>query len=245
MDAKIRMRDKRFASRARNARPGELVAMPKGMTLRRANELMRLCTGADYVLSANDRTVRLLEEPESLFDAERQVHFCKAAEGMASRPRATAQVVDLKEPVAVDGTLVKVFDSGAKRSSKILPFWLVPWRAIMTAWAIRGRKGAQKYYIHNWKKAIGSNDVEFVRQFVNHLTEHIADFLNGGNENGPHRPGNFNLTEFGPTDAEYDTQLDALAAVIWNAGSLMYYALRDPGLVSAAIYADCRDEKGE
>ena len=118
------------------------------------------------------------------------------------------------------------FSSNAMRSEKKLPFWRFPLRA-MIEWAKRFRKG-EKYdtagnITHNWKLAINSDDVEFVRQFFDHALEHM-----------------FKAKEMASqgvvaVDYEGEGMFDHLGAAMWNIASLIEYLDKNPELVCRAL----------
>lgn len=123
-------------------------------------------------------------------------------------------------------TLGTTFTSNAMRSEKKLPYWRFPKRA-MVEWAKRFKKG-EKYDIakgttHNWKLAIHSTDVEFVRQFFDHAIEHM-----------------FNAKDLAHTGAETpdwegESMVDHLGAALWNIASLIEYLDKNPELVCKAL----------
>lgn len=118
------------------------------------------------------------------------------------------------------------FASGALRSEKKLPYWKLPTRA-KQEWARRFAKGEkydiQKGVTHNWKCAIGTGDLEFIRQMFNHCSEHLDRFKD--------------LTEYGPDhrDVEGETMFDHLGAVMWNAAALIEFLDKDPDNVCKAL----------
>ena len=118
------------------------------------------------------------------------------------------------------------FTSNALRSEKKLPFWRFPKRA-MIEWAKRFHKG-EKYDVarnmtHNWKLAINSDDVEFVRQFFDHAFEHLLNAKD--------------LAEHGVEHADWEGEnmFDHLGAAMWNVASLIEYLDKNPKLVCKAL----------
>lgn len=113
------------------------------------------------------------------------------------------------------------FISGAKRSQRMLPFWMIP-RDALTEIAKRYQAGQDKGYgPNNWMKALHSTDVEFVRQFADHISTHEANFLLHVGD--------------GSLDADGETPLQNAAAAAWGWIALITYLLRDPSLVAHAF----------
>jgi hypothetical protein len=92
------------------------------------------------------------------------------------------------------GEAMVEYKSGARRSEHKPDYSLIP-RSGMKRIAARYTLGL-KYGRDNWKK--GLRDPEYVEQFVNHLIEHIWDYLEDGCRKD-----------------------DNLAAIAWNAIALM------------------------
>ena len=93
------------------------------------------------------------------------------------------------------------FENNAKRSEKRLRFDLIPIEAL-EAYAERATIGAEKYGDFNWQKGGPS----FFQDAKNHLYYHLLCYLNGRLD-----------------DEKAIT--DHLKAVIWNAGSLLWWEL--------------------
>jgi Domain of unknown function (DUF5664) len=130
--------------------------------------------------------------------------------------------IDLDSPCEVGA----VFDSGSMRSEKKLPFWRLPKRSLVE-WAKRFQKGIKydekKGITHNWKLAIGTDDMEFVRQFFDHAFEHMLnakDLAHNGID---------------WQDSEGETITDHLGAAMWNIAALIEYLDKDPQLVCEAL----------
>jgi hypothetical protein len=104
----------------------------------------------------------------------------------------------------------KIFKSGAERSEQKLPLWMIPieWKIAI---AKRFAKGWPSYGIGNCYKAIGTGDLDFIREFYNHAEEHLAAFRSG---------------LFGEA-VDGESPLDHLGALMWNAGMLLTYSLLD------------------
>jgi hypothetical protein len=119
-----------------------------------------------------------------------------------------------------------VFDSGSMRSEKKLPFWRLPKRALVE-WAKRFQKGVKydekKGMTHNWKLAIGTDDIEFVRQFFDHAFEHMLNAKDLAQKSVNH------------PDSEGETVMDHLGAAMWNIAALIEYVDKDPELVCLAL----------
>lgn len=130
---------------------------------------------------------------------------------------------------------VAEFASGAKRSSKVPPLWMMPVTVDLLE-AERFAIGSNKYDIHNWKKCVSSGDVGFVRQFYNHLRVHLGRIPMGGEDR------QYNIREH-KTDP--DSMLGDVAGMVWNARGLAYIALEAPELFLKAFYWDHRGERGE
>ena len=103
------------------------------------------------------------------------------------------------------------FKSGAKRSEKAPNYWMIP-PEVEKILAERYDLGALKYAAHNWKKAMNTGDLEYIRQFDSHLREHGRVM--------------FNLCS-GQEDPEGETLEQNIAALVWNAVALAAYALND------------------
>lgn len=120
------------------------------------------------------------------------------------------------------------FSSGALRSEKKLPYWMIP-----STWtkeiAKRFDIGHEKYGVGNWKKALQTEDIQFVREFYNHAKEHMDGFLSTL-LNGPNQ--------------ENEDVIDHLGAVMWNCGCLITYYIVNKQLVKAA-FEDSYKKKSE
>lgn len=118
------------------------------------------------------------------------------------------------------------FASNAMRSEHKLPYWRFPTRA-MQEWAKRFAKGmkydAAKGITHNWKLGINSGDLEYIREFFNHATEHLLSAKD--------------RAQFGPDipDHEGETMFDHLGAAMWNIASLIEYLDKDPSSTCKAL----------
>jgi hypothetical protein len=112
------------------------------------------------------------------------------------------------------------FTSGAVRSGGKPEWSLMPWGALREI--LRRFEIGVKYGRNNWKRALGTDDHAFVRQFDAHMFEHYRHFLE-------------------LVDLPHDAQIDGdglvanLAAFCWNAVALLFYAIEDQGLVREAF----------
>jgi hypothetical protein len=70
------------------------------------------------------------------------------------------------------------FKSGAKRSSKMKRYDLIP-KSTLDCLADRLELGAAKYGEWNWQKAILAGDKEFLRDALNHMQSHLSNVTNG------------------------------------------------------------------
>ena len=105
------------------------------------------------------------------------------------------------------------FSSGAKRSEKVLPWWMIPWDALEVI-VKRFKKGQDKGYgVHNWKRAMGTGDLEFIRQLYDHTQRHLAQFIL--------------LAGKWDVDGENEGPLDHLGAAGWGILGLLSYAIHD------------------
>lgn len=87
------------------------------------------------------------------------------------------------------------YSSGAKRSAHMPDYALIP-KAGLRRLAERYSLGLKKYTRNNWK--LGLRDPVYIEQFVNHMIEHIFDYVENGCEKD-----------------------DNLAAIAWGAFALM------------------------
>ena len=123
------------------------------------------------------------------------------------------------------------FESNAMRSEQKLPFWRLPMRPLVE-WAKRFAKG-EKYderrgITHNWKLAIPTKDVVYVRQFYDHAFEHMLRAKDRA-EHGLYKG-----------DEEGETIMDHLGAAMWNIASLIEYLDKNPELVCKALDQTCK-----
>lgn len=124
---------------------------------------------------------------------------------------------DWKDPIGNQEDIAK-FKSGAVRSEKAPPWFMLPWDALRVILE-RFNIGAivKKYGIHNWKKAIGTGDLDFIRQLFDHTVTHMLMFI----EN----VGEWKVDPEGKHADE--TPMDHLAAMGWGVLALITYTLYD------------------
>ena len=94
--------------------------------------------------------------------------------------------------------MAEIYENGSQRSEKRLRYDLIPFYA-MRGYAERATMGT-KYGDNNYRK--GGD--EFFKDAKNHLIHHMWCYLEGRLE-------------------DEQTPLDHLKAVLWNAGSLVWY----------------------
>ncbi len=126
----------------------------------------------------------------------------------------------MSKEVRVPG-IAAVFVSGAVRSEKAELWWMAPKEALKVI-IKRFTKGQEKGYgVHNWKRAAHTGDLEFIRQFWNHIEEHQLKFLK--------------QVDGWTTDDEGETPLDHLGAIGWGWVCLIWYAIHDRDSVISAF----------
>lgn len=150
-----------------------------------------------------------------------EIDKMEANRRMASRvdPKFLQQTAPIAPEVAT-------FSSGAVRSEKAPPWFMFPWDALRVVLE-RFNIGAivKKYGIHNWKKAIGTGDLEFIRQLFDHLDTHLIAFIQN--------VGNWHVDSIGKHKDE--TPMDHLAAAGWAVLALITYTLYDRKNVQKAF----------
>ena len=129
---------------------------------------------------------------------------------------------------------MKTWSGGAKRGAAQPDWWMSPWkawRAVLARFTL-----GRKYGVNNWKKAlavprgdwhfgedVGSSAVDYVRQFVAHELEHVANV--------------FDLVDqpSGAVSSKGDDLLANAAAAAWNALCLVEYLIENEDLVREAL----------
>lgn len=127
------------------------------------------------------------------------------------------EAVNGKEP---DAPRRATFSSGAVRSEKAPPWFMLPWDALRVVLE-RFNIGAFKkgYGVHNWKRAIGTGDLDFIRQLFDHTMNHLLLFVIN--------VGTWHVDRDPKSPYKDETPMDHLGAAGWGILTLISYTLFD------------------